>query len=41
MSILAIPGTLGALGSVGGSLCIVGYTSLNVCELAPIEHAVK
>jgi hypothetical protein len=34
MSILAIPGALGALGSVGGSLCIVGYTSLNVCELA-------
>ncbi|KAF5691896.1 amino acid transporter [Fusarium circinatum] len=30
MSILAIPGALGALGSVGGSLCIVGYTSLNV-----------
>ncbi|GKU09444.1 unnamed protein product, partial [Fusarium langsethiae] len=29
MSILAIPGALGALGSVGGSLCIVGYTSLN------------
>jgi len=32
MSILAIPGALGALGSVGGSLCIVGYTSLNVCK---------
>lgn len=32
MSILAIPAALGALGSVGGSLCIIGYTSLNVCE---------
>ncbi|CAG2010398.1 unnamed protein product [Fusarium graminearum] len=30
MSILAIPAALGALGSVGGSLCIIGYTSLNV-----------
>jgi hypothetical protein len=33
MSILAIPAALGALGSVGGSLCIIGYTSLNVCKL--------
>ncbi|KAH7006674.1 transmembrane amino acid transporter protein-domain-containing protein [Fusarium venenatum] len=30
MSILAIPAALGALGSVGGSFCIIGYTSLNV-----------
>jgi hypothetical protein len=33
MSILSIPGALAALGSVGGSLCIVFYTSLNVCKL--------
>lgn len=31
MSILAIPGALAALGSVGGSLTIVGFTALNVC----------
>lgn len=31
MSILSIPGALAALGSVGGSLCIVGFTSLNTC----------
>ncbi|KAK8872385.1 amino acid transporter [Apiospora arundinis] len=30
MSILAIPGALAALGSVGGSLAIVGFTALNV-----------
>ncbi|GFG25981.1 hypothetical protein IFM61606_05944 [Aspergillus udagawae] len=29
MSILAIPGALAALGSVGGSLSIVGFTTLN------------
>jgi hypothetical protein len=33
MSILSIPGALAALGSVGGSLCIVGFTSLNTCML--------
>lgn len=33
MSILAIPGALAALGSVGGSLSIVGFTSLNTCRL--------
>ena len=31
MSILSIPGALAALGSVGGSLCIVSFTSLNTC----------
>ncbi|KAF5709065.1 amino acid transporter [Fusarium mundagurra] len=41
MSILAIPAALGALGSVGGSLCIIGYTSLNVYTaliLGDIKH---
>jgi hypothetical protein len=33
MSILSIPGALAALGSVGGGLCIVGFTSLNTCVL--------
>jgi len=33
MSILSIPGALAALGSVGGSLSIIGFTSLNTCEL--------
>jgi hypothetical protein len=33
MSILSIPGALAALGSVGGSLSIVGFTALNTCEL--------
>jgi hypothetical protein len=32
MSILSIPGALAALGSVGGSLSIIGFTSLNTCE---------
>lgn len=31
MSILSIPGALAALGSVGGSLCIISFTSLNTC----------
>ena len=31
MSILVIPSALAALGSVGCSLCIVGFTALNVC----------
>lgn len=31
MSVLSIPGALAALGSVGGSLCIVGFTALNTC----------
>lgn len=35
MSILAIPGALAALGSVGGSLTIVGFTALNVCSCMP------
>lgn len=40
MSILAIPGALAALGSLGGSLAIVGFTSLNTCKLKSprIEH---
>lgn len=38
MSILSIPGALAALGSVGGSLCIVGFTSLNTCTY--IVHGV-
>jgi hypothetical protein len=33
MSILSIPGALAALGSGGGALCIVGFTSLNTCML--------
>ena len=33
MSILSIPGALAALGSVGGSLCLVGFTALNTCVL--------
>jgi hypothetical protein len=32
MSILAIPEALATLGSVGGSLALVGFTSLNVCK---------
>jgi hypothetical protein len=36
MSILSIPGALAALGSVGGSLCLVGFTALNTCvSIAP------
>lgn len=31
MSVLSIPGALAALGSVGGSLCIIGFTALNTC----------
>jgi len=33
MSILSTPGALAALGSVGGSLSIIGFTSLNTCKL--------
>ncbi|KAH7220429.1 uncharacterized protein BKA55DRAFT_743926 [Fusarium redolens] len=39
--ILAIPAALGALGSVGGSLYIIGYTSLNVYTglfLGDVKH---
>jgi hypothetical protein len=32
MSILSTPGALAALGSVGGSLSIIGFTSLNTCK---------
>lgn len=32
MSILAVPGTLGTLGAVGGALSIVGWEALNTCE---------
>lgn len=31
MSILVIPGALAALGSIGGSLYIIGFTALNIC----------
>ena len=31
MSILSIPAAFGALGSVGGSLSLIGFTALNVC----------
>ena len=34
MSILAVPGALGTLGAVGGSLSIVGWTSLNICKVS-------
>jgi hypothetical protein len=37
MSILAIPGALAALGSVGGSLALIGFTALNVCELTTTQ----
>jgi len=37
MSILSIPGALAALGSVGGSLSIIGFTSLNTCELEEVS----
>jgi hypothetical protein len=33
MSILAIPEAFAALGYIGGSLSIIGFTSLNTCEL--------
>lgn len=33
MSILAIPAALAALGSVGGSLAVVGFTACNTCKL--------
>lgn len=32
MSILSIPAAMAALGSVGGSLSLVGFTALNICE---------
>jgi hypothetical protein len=32
MSILSTPGALAVLGSVGGSLSIIGFTSLNTCK---------
>jgi hypothetical protein len=32
MSILAVPGSLGTLGAVGGALSIVGWEALNTCE---------
>jgi hypothetical protein len=32
MSILSTPGALAALVSVGGSLSIIGFTSLNTCK---------
>jgi len=32
MSILSTPAALAALGSVGGSLSIIGFTSLNTCK---------
>lgn len=35
MSILAIPGALVALRSIGGSLSIVGFTALNTCRQSP------
>lgn len=31
MSILAVPAAMAALGSVGGSLSMVGFTALNTC----------
>jgi hypothetical protein len=34
MSILTVPGNLGTLGAVGGSLSIVGWEALNTCELS-------
>lgn len=36
MSILSIPGALAALGSVGGSFSIIGFTALNTCELTEV-----
>lgn len=32
MSILAVPGSLGTLGAVGGALSIVGWEALNTCK---------
>jgi hypothetical protein len=32
MSILAIPQAISTVGAVGGSLILVGFTSLNVCK---------
>jgi hypothetical protein len=32
MTILSTPGALSALGSVGGSLSIIAFTSLNTCK---------
>lgn len=35
MSILTVPGNLGTLGAIGGSLSIVGWMALNTCEQRP------
>lgn len=32
MSILAIPNAISSVGAVGGSIILVGFTSLNVCK---------
>jgi hypothetical protein len=37
MSILAIPEAFATLGSVGGSLSLIGFTALNVCKLKILD----
>lgn len=37
MSILAVPGALATLGSVGGALSIIGFATLNTCRFKSLQ----